>query len=205
MCLGVSGVQVLRSMCGCRSRRAKALNRCAEDGGFGAEPGCAHGTLYHSFLALGVYQDLRQPMPFPAGLQASFEALRTPDGAYANAQDLKLGTTPSTAAVAALLMQLDSPVEPEVSAWLLSQQHPQGGFRASPQTPIPDLLSTGTALHALGSLGIHIGERREVTLDFLDSLWSGDAFYAFWDDDDLDGEYVYYALLALGHLSLVPA
>ena len=27
--------------------------------------------------------------------------------------------------------------------------HPMGGFLAAPQAPIPDLLSTATALHAL--------------------------------------------------------
>jgi len=113
-----------------------------------------------------------------------------------------MGTTPSTAAAAALLGQLDAPVPAEVGQWLLAQQHPQGGFKASPETPVPDLLSTATALHALSALGLSIGERSEITLDFVDSLWSGEGFYAFWDDDELDGEYVFYALLALGHLSL---
>jgi hypothetical protein len=179
-------------------------HRCT-DGGYAMMTDQPSGTLYHAFLALGVYQDFGVAVPNQPALIESFEPLRSEDGGYGNSKAMNMGTTPSTAAVAALLMQLDSPVEPEVGEWLLAQQHPSGGFRASPQTPLPDLLSTGTALHALGSLGLSIGERREITLDFLDSLWSGEAFYAFWEDDELDGEYVYYALLALGHLSLGPA
>lgn len=178
-------------------------HRCT-DGGYAMMTEQPSGTLYHAFLALGVYQDFGVPLPNPEGLIASFDPLRSEDGGYGNSAAMNQGTTPSTAAVCALMMQLGAPVSPEVGMWMLAQQHPQGGFRASPQTPIPDLLSTGTALHALASMGRHIGERREVTLDFLDSLWSGQAFYAFWEDDDLDGEYVFYALLALGHLSVEP-
>ena len=43
---------------------------------------------------------------------------------------------------------------------------------------------------------------RESCLDFLDSLWTGKGFVSTWDDDELDCEYAFYALLALGHLSL---
>ena len=175
----------------------------SSDGGYAMEREQSHGTLYHSFLALGVYQDFDAQIPQTPALLASIERLRSQDGAYGNSLSMKLGTTPSTAAAAALMGQLGQRPAPQVGQWLLMQQHPQGGFKASPDTPLPDLLSTGTALHALSTLGLSIGERKEITLDFLDSLWSGQGFYAFWEDDGLDGEYVYYALLALGHLSLL--
>lgn len=171
------------------------------DGGYAAEPGAEHGTLYHAFLALGVYQDLGQSLPDPAGVAASFAALRTPDGAYANAQELKLGTTPSTAAACAALVQLGLPVPAEVAPWLVGQQHEAGGFLAMPEAPMPDLLSTATALHALSSLGQGPGPLKERTLDFMDSLWTGRAFCGNWADDEVDCEYAFYALLALGHLS----
>ncbi len=179
-------------------------HRCT-DGGYSMMTKQPQGTLYHAFLALGIYQDFGVEIPNKAALLASFSALRSADGGYGNSAAMNMGTTPSTAAAAALMMQLQAPVDSKVGEWMLAMQHPQGGFRASPQTPLPDLLSTGTALHALASMGLDIGERREITLDFMDSLWSGDAFYAFWEDEDLDVEYVYYALLALGHLSLGPA
>jgi len=177
-------------------------HRCG-DGGYAIKRGAKHGTLYHSFLALGMYQDVGVEVPDSAALIESCELLRAGDGAYGNSLDMQMGTTPSTAAAATLLAQLDAPSRAEVGQWLLEQQHPQGGFKASPDTPVPDLLSTATALHALAAMELSIGQRADITLDFLDSLWSGDGFYAFWEDDVLDGEYVYYALLALGHLSLI--
>ena len=57
-------------------------------------------------------------------------------------------------------------------------------------------------MHALATLQHSIGERRELALDYVDSLWSGRGFYGHWADDDLDCEYAFYALLALGHLTL---
>jgi hypothetical protein len=44
---------------------------------------------------------------------------------------------------------------------------------------------------------------RESCLDFIDTLWSASGgFHGHWVDDDLDAEYTFYGLLALGHLSL---
>jgi len=174
----------------------------AADGGYARRPGAPHGTLYDAFLALGVYQDLGLALPRSDALGRSFAHLRSGDGAYANALDLAWGTTPSTAAAAAVLVQLAQPVPSEVGPWLLAQTHARGGFKALPDAPLPDLLSTATALHALAALGQSIGERREAALDFLDSLWSGRGFYGHWADDALDCEYAFYALLALGHLSI---
>lgn len=172
------------------------------DGGYAAEPGAERGTLYDAFLALGVYQDLGLSLPRAAELVASFEPLRSGDGAYGNSPDMPWGTTPSTAAAAAVMAQLGHPVPADVGRWLLAQQHAAGGFKAMPEAPLPDLLSTATALHALASLGLDVGERRDITLDFLDSLWNGSAFHGHWEDDVVDVEYAFYALLALGHLSL---
>jgi hypothetical protein len=39
-------------------------------------------------------------------------------------------------------------------------------------------------------------------VDFVDTLWNGKGFCGSWADDTVDSEYTYYALLALGHLSL---
>ncbi len=175
----------------------------AADGGFARQPGAADGTLYDAFLALGMLQDLGAEPGEPGALIDSFARLRTDDGAYANAPNLPWGTTPSTAAAAALIRDLGAPVPDEVVPWLLEQQHPKGGFKAMPEAPLPDLLSTATALHALAALGSPLADvgRREAALDFVDSLWSGRAFYGHWADDALDCEYAFYALLALGHLA----
>ncbi|MEI9898240.1 MAG: prenyltransferase/squalene oxidase repeat-containing protein [Chthoniobacter sp.] len=129
---------------------------------------------------------------------------RTPDGAWANARGLKAGSTNATAAAVTLLHQLGVPVNQSVGDWLLAQAHPDGGFLAMPAAPMPDLLSTATALHALSCLEREVPPAvRERCLDFIDTLWNAEGgFHGHWADDHLDAEYTFYGLLALGHLSV---
>ena len=75
-------------------------------------------------------------------------------------------------------------------------------FSGGADRSVPDLLSTATALHALATAGVSLAEIKEPCLDFLDRLWTGRAFRGHLTDDVEDCEYTYYALLALGHLSL---
>lgn len=173
------------------------------DGGYAAEPGAADGTVYGCFLALGAYQDCGRDLPDPAGLSRCLRRLRAEDGGYANQQDVPLGLTPATAAAATLLRQLGEPAPPELADWLLARCRPEGGFFATPIAPLPDLLSTATALHALSGMHANIDAIREPCLDFIDTLWtSKGGFHGNWADDDLDCEYTYYGLLALGHLGV---
>jgi hypothetical protein len=173
------------------------------DGAYDATPGAKQGSLYGCFLALGAYEDLGRAIPDPAALVRCAESLRTPDGGYANDHGMPLGLTPSTAAAATLLRHLGQSVPTDVLPWLLSRHHPEGGFFATPDAPIPDLLSTATALHALAGLHADLEPIKEPCLDFIDTLWTNKgAFYGTWEDDTADVEYTYYALLALGHLSL---
>lgn len=182
------------------ARRMEELR--SHDGGYNVVPGAETGQLYADFLVLGLLQDLGLSVPEPARLAESLARLRAGDGGYANVLELPAGTTPSTAAAAELLRQLGRRPAPEVGRWLIARAHPRGGFLATPNAPLPDLLSTATALHALASLEVPIDALREPCLDFVDSLWTGRAFVGTWDDDQPDSEYVFYALLALGHLSL---
>lgn len=172
------------------------------DGGFGPATGAALGTVYHAFLAHGAYQDLGIACPNREALADSIQTLRTEDGAFANTPGLPFGTTTVTAAALSLLRHLDRPPPDGIGNWLLAQAHRDGGFLANPQAPMPDLLSTATALHALEGLHVDYSPLREACLDFVDSLWTGKSFCGHWADDALDSEYTFYALLALGHLSL---
>ena len=174
------------------------------DGGYGPTPGSDSGTVYHCFLALGAYQDLGGELPESEALGRCVSELRSGDGAFANQRGLKLGTTPTTAAAAVLLQQLNLPVPQAVGRWLLARCDERGGFRATPNAPVPDLLSTATALHALAGLDVSVAGIREVCLDFVESLWTGRAFRGHWADDVEDCEYTYYALLALGHVGSQP-
>jgi hypothetical protein len=101
------------------------------------------------------------------------------------------------------MRHLDEDPGRDVGMWLLDRCHHGGGFFASRGAPVPDLLSTATALHALSALQMPIAVLREPCLDFIDSLWTNrGGFFGTWADDDVDCEYTYYALVSLGHLSV---
>ncbi len=174
------------------------------DGGYDTNATKAHGTAYGSFLALGAYQDLGKFPPRPLSIVQSLKGLETPDHAWNNAPGLPVGSTNPTAGAVTLLRHLHLPLNPAIGDWLLARLHPQGGFTAVPGAPMPDLLSTATALHALASLDRRLtAAQRERCLDFVDSLWSAEGgFHGHWADDHLDAEYTFYGLLALGHLSV---
>ncbi|MBI4326436.1 MAG: terpene cyclase/mutase family protein [Chloroflexi bacterium] len=205
----------------------------SQDGGYHPvqESGC--GTAYGCFLALGAYQDLKAELPDRGDLARCLKSLETGDGAWTNSIPVHsdrfvpksapgvsqldvsvphsalrtphsaVGSTNATAAAVTVLRQLSAPLPPKAGDWLLARCHPQGGFLAAPQAPIPDLLSTATALHALAGLQVSFESVKEKCLDFVDSLWTNEgAFHGHWSDDALDCEYTFYGLLALGHLSL---
>lgn len=175
----------------------------ARDGGYHPVPASPTSTVYASFLVLAARQDLRLPEPHPDRLRDAIGALQGEDGAWANERPVRIGATNATAAAVTLLRNLSAPVSRQVGAWLRARFHPQGGFVAVPGAPLPDLLSTATALHALSGLQENISDLRERCLDFIDTLWTNEgAFHGHWDDHHLDAEYAYYGLLALGHLSL---
>jgi hypothetical protein len=178
----------------------------SNDGGYATTPGATHGSVYGAFLALGIYQDLGRALPAAPDLIASLRALKAGDGSYANQPGVPTGLTTATAAAVMVLRHLDVVPERDAGLWLLDRCHESGGFFATRSAPMPDLLSTATALHALSSLQVPIGAVREACLDFVDSLWTNrGGFFGSWADDTVDCEYTFYALLALGHLSLEPS
>jgi prenyltransferase beta subunit len=177
----------------------------AEDGGYNPKAHSPSGTAYGAFLALGAHQDLRIEFPEPLRAVQSLKFLETSDGAWTNDRlgPTKIGSTNATAAAITTLRNLNAPINRDVADWLMHRSHDQGGFRATPETPIPDLLSTATALHSLSGLEASIEPVKDSCLDFLDTLWTNDgSFYGNWTEETLDCEYTFYALLALGHLSL---
>lgn len=173
------------------------------DGGYNQAPDKPFGTAYGCLLGWSAYEDLGQRAPDSERLIESLLALRTEDGGWSNERGLPIGVTPAAAAAVALCRHLELSVDASVRDWILSQALPEGGFRALPGVPIPDLLSTAVALHALDALQIDLSPLRENCLNFVDSLWNADGgFHGNWTDDELDCEYTYYGLLALGHLGI---
>ncbi len=179
----------------------------SRDGGFNPKSGSVRGTAYGAFLGIAAHQDLQVALPQPMELVRSLKFLETDDGGWTNEVfgrgAMPVGATNATAAAVTTLCNLNMPVNSAVGDWLLAQAHPQGGFLAVPGAPLPDLLSTATALHALAGLQISFEQIQEPCLDFVDSLWTNEGgFHGNWADDHLDCEYTCYGLLALGHLAL---
>jgi prenyltransferase beta subunit len=173
------------------------------DGGYHILPDQQQASVYGNFVAVGVCQDLGVQLPNPLKLIQSLKLLETDDGSWANDQFMKVGNVPATAAAVTLLRHFGMPINSSVGDWLLKQVHAQGGFLAMPFAPIPDLLSTATALHALSGLQVNLDPIREKTLDYIDTLWTNEgSFHGHWNEELLDTEYTFYGLLALGHLAV---
>lgn len=179
----------------------------AKDGGYNQRMGSETSTAYGCFLAAGAYQDLQVDMLGPSAVEECLSRLQAQDGSWSNVPlgQAQGGSTNATAAAIVTLKSLSAPVTPAAGQWLLARYHSQGGFLAAPTVPMPDLLSTATALHALAVLGVSFEPHRESCLNFIDSLWTNEGgFHGHWLDEALDCEYTYYGLLALGHLSAAP-
>jgi prenyltransferase beta subunit len=173
------------------------------DGGYHQSPGRKNGSAYGCLIAWGAYQDLDFLPPDALAIARCMDSLETPDGAWSNEPGLTLGSTTATSAMLSLYRHMQLPAPPASVEWLVRQCLPDGGFLAIPGAPIPDLLSTAVALHALSNNLNAISRVKEPCLDFIDSLWSAaGGFHGNWTDDALDPEYTYYGLLALGHLVL---
>jgi hypothetical protein len=174
------------------------------DGGYEGDPKLPYGTAYGAFVALGAWQDLGRTPPRVVDLVRSLKRLESADGAWSNQPGMAVGSLNATAGAVTLIRHLGFPVNQGVAQWLLAQTHPDGGFKAIPSAPLPDLLSTATALHALSAMDWRIPSAlHERCLDFVDTLWdAAGGFHGHWADDFIDPEYTFYGLLALGHLSL---
>ena len=174
-----------------------------QDGGWGVDADGTRGTTYATFLAISACQDLGLSVPDAPAAVEFLQQRQTPEGGFAPDAQLAVATTPTTAAGVAALRQLEAHPDPKAARWLEAMLHEQGGFLPAHGAPMPDLLSTAVALHALSSLGASLAELAEPVLDFVDTLWtSKGAFHGHWADEVLDCEYTFYGLLALGHLSV---
>jgi hypothetical protein len=186
-----------------RRHLATSLECCrSPDGGYNTIPSPAAGSVTGTFFALGAYDDLDLSPPSPLKALASLGRLGTPGGACANEPGLIDGTTPATAGIAILNGRLHRKTDPRIIQWLLAQCHCEGGFLASPGAPLPDLLSTATALYAMHVQRVRLEAARiSACLGFVESLQEpSGGFCGQWTDDTADAEYTFYALLSLGCL-----
>ncbi len=185
-------------------RMFKHLERFrSDDGGFEVDAEADEGSAYGCLLAYGAHADHGREVERLEALADCLDRLRAEGGGWANDSMIPIGSVPATAAAVTVSRNLRHPVPEGTGDWLMAQFHPQGGFVAVPGAPMPDLLSTAVALHALDGLQADFEVLKEPCLDFIDSLWTNaGGFHGNWSDDELDLEYTYYGLLALGHLAL---
>ncbi|MEM0896522.1 MAG: prenyltransferase/squalene oxidase repeat-containing protein [Verrucomicrobiota bacterium] len=175
----------------------------AADGGYSQKLGAPESSTYGCFVAYRAYSDNGRQPPKVDALAACVAGLRLDEGGWANERSMPIPNVPSTAAGVTLSRNLQLPVADSTGEYFLSSAHRDGGFLAFPGAPMPDLLSTAVALHALDGLQVDFSPHKESCLDFVDSLWNAEGgFHGNWTDDFLDLEYTYYGLLALGHLFL---
>lgn len=173
------------------------------DGGYHPEAGREKGNGYGTFLALSTYSDLGLEIPDKDRFSQTVQGFLCPDGSFCNEPGIRVGTTPTTAAGLTASRVLGFPTPQGAVMWLFGiMEH--GGFKVAASAPVPDLLSTATALHALAGAKADLSPIKENCLDFIDSLWvNKGGFYGTWYETYLDVEYTFYGLLALGHLSLL--
>jgi prenyltransferase beta subunit len=175
-----------------------------DDGGYNQSPNQKTGSAYGCFLAYGAWTDHHRLPPDTDGMANCLETLADANGGWTNDTVFPIANVPATAAAISLCRNLRRPIPEATANWILSAYHPtSGGFLPFPGAPMPDLLSTAVALHALDGLQKDFSPIKESCLDYIDTLWTADGgFHGNWDDNTLDLEYTYYGLLALGHLAL---
>ena len=109
----------------------------------------------------------------------------------------KVMTTNAVCCILAMQYQMGMQSDATDVEWLQKRQDETGGFYASEQAPIPDLLSTAVALFTLRLLEINVKDATPfIQAHGLDNGGFAPTLY----DDFSDVEYVFYGLLALGSI-----
>ena len=112
------------------------------------------------------------------------------------------GESPSTVVGAmAVLNRIGLKSTKGFEAELFSYYRGKGGFVALQKSPIEDLLSTAVALYSLRFIDAEVANIKPDCLNFVDNLYLNGGFCATEMDFDIDVEYTFYGLLALGALA----
>ncbi|MHC5083617.1 MAG: prenyltransferase/squalene oxidase repeat-containing protein [Planctomycetota bacterium] len=175
--------------------------RC-DDGAYHHLKAQETGSAYGCFLAAGSYQELEVSIPDAQAMLDCLDKLKTNQGGFYNEEMIPAVSVPATSAAMVVQAVLTDKVQnPDAADWLLSCHIPGSGFKVISIAPVPDLLSTAVALHALAVAGADIGVIRQDSLSFVDSLWNSEiGFCPNTIDPISDTEYMFYGLLALGQL-----
>lgn len=176
----------------------------SHDGGYNhIKKEATESTPYGIFLAFSAYKDMGKNIPKILKLLPSIYRCKTPDGGFSNTPESEKGTTNATAAALTILPRsLQKLLLKKHAKFLLSMSFTQGGFKATKEAPIPDLLSTATALFALNKINYKIPEDlKENTFKMIEDHWDeSGGFIGNLGETVPDCEYTFYALLAMGSM-----
>ena len=183
---------------------AQLRARMLPDGGLARSLGDTAASAYHTFIGALCFQMLGAEFPCAQDAVAAVEAMRCPEGGYAESAGQALPQTNATAAAVAMLLMQDA-LPPHAIAptaqFLASMQGVDGGLRPHAAVGQGDLLSTFTGLLTLCALG----ELRRIdtahAAQFLRAAAHPDGgFLACPGDDTPDVEYTYYGIATLALL-----
>jgi prenyltransferase beta subunit len=155
---------------------------------------------YTRFIWLSLLEDTRNAEEDRERVLKSLNRYRTTNGGYSNIKDSANATANATAAALSVTGQLQgySSKANKDTDYLVGIQDETGGFAATENAPVPDILSTATVLFVLSCYGI---KPRISPVDFIEAHWLEDKGFLFTLlEDSSDVEYTFYGLLALGTL-----
>jgi prenyltransferase beta subunit len=189
---------------------AEILEYRASDGGFSHFAKLAdESTPYGVFLASNALAELFAPECDSAILAECVMRFQLHDGSFSNSRGDAFGGVNATAAAVAVLAESGGLRGADVDSTIkyIRSMSCAGGFKASARAPLPDLLSTATALVALNLLGVDLTQDEQSSyLEFIQDHWRdvSDTAGGFAGDiiaEVPDAEYTFYAIMALGMLS----
>lgn len=178
--------------------RLDAMRR--PDGGWAKTDVDAAGSLYHTFLAACTYMRMATDMPESEKAWAFVQPLACADGGFLeNRYSKRPGTNGSAAGVGLSILLGNVDGLERHAAFLAGTQSGNGGFLATPAAPLPDLLSTCTALFTLQLLNKLEPQMAQRAVGFTRSLeQSGGGYTGFALDTTPDCEYTFYGLSVEG-------
>jgi geranylgeranyl transferase type-2 subunit beta len=170
--------------------------RCS-DGCFAASENSAFSSTYTTFLSAIFYELLGESVPCWSIPAESILERQRSDGGYVELPPLRYSGTNPTAAAVGLLTILDVPLPEKQKTvdFLCRCEQSTGGFQAHAKIPIPDLLSSFSALTALHDLDAADRVNRPALRNFVSSLRSPDGgFFGMPLDQQSDVEYTFYGM-----------
>lgn len=164
---------------------------------FSSYPGDDKDSPYSLFMQLNISQDCFGSVFNSSEVLSSLERYMTGENTFGGVEGGDVPSVQSTCCALVLKGYLEGFRE-ERAEGLRSMQTPSGGFKASPEAPVPDLLSTAVALFTLFLYGL---KPKFGAFDFIDAhLLDDGSFAPTILDQEGDIEYLFYGLLALGSI-----